>query len=100
MRACKHACMHPFVSYYVTMSHGISLVIVTLGLVPIIRCPRGNAADMVAEKLDKKLRENLRDARNSLFTGDSVQAGQVRSEKMVSTVGETLCWLSHLSANQ
>uniref|UniRef100_A0A8C7GDX2 Sec1 family domain containing 1 n=1 Tax=Oncorhynchus kisutch TaxID=8019 RepID=A0A8C7GDX2_ONCKI len=40
---------------------------VTLGTVPIIRCPRGNAAEMVAVKLDKKLRENLRDARNSLF---------------------------------
>jgi len=47
-------------------------------MVPIIRCPRGNAAEMVGEKLDKKLRENLRDARSSLFTGDSVSAGQVR----------------------
>ncbi|CAG5866936.1 sec1 family domain-containing protein 1 [Menidia menidia] len=49
---------------------------VTLGAVPIIRCPRGNAAEMVAVKLDKKLRENLRDARNSLFTGDGMAAGQ------------------------
>ena len=31
------------------------------------RCPKGNAAEAVAEKLDKKLRDNLRDARNSLF---------------------------------
>ncbi|CAB1331143.1 unnamed protein product, partial [Coregonus sp. 'balchen'] len=51
---------------------------VTLGAVPIIRCPRGNAAEMVAVKLDKKLRENLRDARNSLFTGDNMGAGQFR----------------------
>ncbi|XP_053553913.1 sec1 family domain-containing protein 1 [Bombina bombina] len=49
---------------------------VTLGAVPIIRCARGNAAEMVAVKLDKKLRENLRDARNSLFTGDNLGAGQ------------------------
>ncbi|XP_008312982.1 sec1 family domain-containing protein 1 [Cynoglossus semilaevis] len=49
---------------------------VTLGAVPIIRCPRGNAAEMVAGKLNKKLRENLRDARNSLFTGDNMTAGQ------------------------
>jgi len=48
------------------------------GMVPVIRCPRGNAAEMVSEKLDKKLRENLRDARSSLFTGDVVSAGQVR----------------------
>ena len=40
---------------------------VTLGTVPIIRCPGGNAAEAVATKLDKKLRDNLRDARNSLF---------------------------------
>lgn len=30
------------------------------------------------QKLDKKLRENLRDARNSLFTGDTLGAGQFR----------------------
>lgn len=46
-------------------------VFVTLGTVPIIRCPRGNAAEMVSEKLDKKLRENLRDARNSLFASEA-----------------------------
>ena len=46
-------------------------VFVTLGTVPIIRCPRGNAAEMVSEKLDKKLRENLRDARNSLFAAEA-----------------------------
>nr|KAG5689560.1 hypothetical protein BaRGS_022063 [Batillaria attramentaria] len=46
-------------------------VFVTLGTVPIIRCPRGNAAEMVSEKLDKKLRENLRDTRNSLFAAEA-----------------------------
>lgn len=49
---------------------------VTLGTIPVIRSPRGNAAEMVAEKLDKKLRENLRDARNSLFASDAIQTGQ------------------------
>uniref|UniRef100_A0A8C6XQV6 Sec1 family domain containing 1 n=2 Tax=Naja naja TaxID=35670 RepID=A0A8C6XQV6_NAJNA len=49
---------------------------VTLGAIPIIRCSRGTAAEMVAVKLDKKLRENLRDARNSLFTGDTLGTGQ------------------------
>uniref|UniRef100_A0A8D0SVV5 Sec1 family domain-containing protein 1 n=2 Tax=Sus scrofa TaxID=9823 RepID=A0A8D0SVV5_PIG len=32
--------------------------------------------EMETVKLDKKLRENLRDARNSLFTGDTLGAGQ------------------------
>ncbi|KAG8177103.1 hypothetical protein JTE90_015247 [Oedothorax gibbosus] len=45
---------------------------VTLGVVPIIRSPRGNAAEMVSEKLDKKIRENLRDTRNSLFAPDGI----------------------------
>ncbi|EDL36783.1 sec1 family domain containing 1, partial [Mus musculus] len=35
-----------------------------------------SAVTQVAKKLDKKLRENLRDARNSLFTGDPLGTGQ------------------------
>ena len=50
-------------------------VCVTLGTIPIIRCPKGNAAEAVATRLDKKLRENLRDARNSLFVSDGIQVG-------------------------
>lgn len=37
---------------------------------PFIQSPKGNAAEMVAEKLDKKLRESLRDTRSGLFTSD------------------------------
>ncbi|XP_063376762.1 protein sly1 homolog isoform X1 [Cydia fagiglandana] len=48
-------------------------VFVTLGNVPIIRSSKGNAAEMVATKLDKKLRENLWDARNNLFHGNTGQ---------------------------
>lgn len=46
-------------------------VFVTSGTVPIIRSPKGNAAEMVAQKLNKKLRENLFDARNNLFSIDT-----------------------------
>ncbi|EDV23629.1 uncharacterized protein TRIADDRAFT_57033 [Trichoplax adhaerens] len=53
----------------------------TLGTVPIIRCPRGNAAEMVAEALDKKLRENLRNSRTCLFSGDSVVGGQFNFQR-------------------
>lgn len=49
-------------------------VFVTLGVVPVIRAPKGNAAEMVAEKLDKKIRQNLRDSRNSFF-GDLQRHG-------------------------
>lgn len=48
-------------------------VFVTLGNVPIIRCPKNTAAEMVARKLEKKLRENLWDARNNLFHLDASQ---------------------------
>ncbi|TRY79462.1 hypothetical protein TCAL_06784, partial [Tigriopus californicus] len=59
-----------------SMVDGLFAVCVTLGTIPIIRCPKGNAAEAVATRLDKKLRENLRDARNSLFVSDGIQAGQ------------------------
>ncbi|KAJ8977265.1 hypothetical protein NQ317_003967 [Molorchus minor] len=55
-------------------------VFVTLGTVPIIRSPKGNAAEMVAKKLDKKLRENLFDSRNNLFNSDA-QAGNFNFQR-------------------
>ncbi|RZC33324.1 sly1 -like [Asbolus verrucosus] len=55
-------------------------VFVTLGNVPIIRSPKGNAAEMVAKKLDKKLRENLADARNNLLHSDA-QAGNFNFQR-------------------
>lgn len=45
-------------------------VFATMGTVPIIRCPKGNAAEMVAEKLNKKLRENVWDPKSTLFQGE------------------------------
>jgi hypothetical protein len=52
------------------MVHGLFSVLVTLGCVPIIRCPRGNAAEMVAQKLDSKLRDHLMNTRENLFQQD------------------------------
>lgn len=46
---------------------GLFSVCVTLGVVPIIRCPRGGAAEHVASLLDQKLRDALK-ARNNLFS--------------------------------
>ncbi|PFX16976.1 Sec1 family domain-containing protein 1 [Stylophora pistillata] len=54
---------------------------ISSGTVPIIRRTKGNAAEMVVEGLDEKLRENLRDSRNSLFTTD-IPSGQFRFVKM------------------
>ena len=62
---------HEMMNIIDSIVDGLYSVFVTLGVIPIIRCPCGNAAEMVAEKLDKKLRENLRDARNSFFSSMS-----------------------------
>lgn len=48
-------------------------VFVTLGVVPIIRAPKGNASEMIAKKLDKKIREKLRDSKNTFFNGSDLQ---------------------------
>lgn len=58
-------------------------VCVTLGNVPIIRCPKNSAAEMVARKLEKKLRENLYDARNNLFHMDATQAGNFSFQRPI-----------------
>ncbi|KAI9480294.1 MAG: Sec1-like protein [Benjaminiella poitrasii] len=34
-------------------------VIITMGVIPVIRCPRGNAAESIATKLDSKLRDHI-----------------------------------------
>lgn len=60
---------------------GLFSVFVTLGTVPIIRCPKGNAAEMVSQKLNKKLRENVWDSRNSLFDGEGIRANPFRYKK-------------------
>ena len=41
----------------------------------MIRCPKNGAAEYVSKKLDKKLRENLRDTRNSLFLNEGGMQG-------------------------
>ena len=45
--------------------------LVTLGMIPFIRSQRGGIAEFVADRLDKKIRDNLRDSRNSLFQQES-----------------------------
>ncbi|KAI8883816.1 Sec1-like protein [Backusella circina FSU 941] len=48
--------------------NGLFSVIVTMGVIPIIRCPRGNAAEMIANKLDSKLRDHVMNSRTNLFS--------------------------------
>lgn len=39
-----------------------------LGVIPIIRCPKGAAADMVAARLDRKLRDHILNSKDNLFS--------------------------------
>lgn len=48
---------------------GLFSVAVTMGTIPIIRCPKGNAAEIIAQKLDRKLRDHILNSRdNNLFS--------------------------------
>lgn len=58
-----------------TIVDSLFSLFVTIGNVPIIRALKGSAAEMVAIKLEQKIRENLWDARNNLFHMDATQAG-------------------------
>ncbi|KAL1210411.1 SEC1 family transport protein SLY1 [Cardamine amara subsp. amara] len=49
------------------VANGLFCVLATLGVVPVIRCPRGGPAEMVASLLDQKLRDHLL-SKNNLFT--------------------------------
>lgn len=48
---------------------GLFSVAVTMGSIPIIRCPKGGAAEMIAAKLDRKLRDHILNAKDNLFSG-------------------------------
>ncbi|TXT09076.1 hypothetical protein VHUM_02550 [Vanrija humicola] len=59
------------------IAKGLFSVIVTMGTIPIIRSPRGNAAEMVARKLDSKLRDHISSSSSqrggNSFGADSLQ---------------------------
>ncbi|KAL8803262.1 MAG: hypothetical protein Q9182_003293 [Xanthomendoza sp. 2 TL-2023] len=47
---------------------GLFSVVVTMGVIPIIRCPRGGAAEMISAKLDRKLRDHILNSKDNLFS--------------------------------
>ncbi|KAJ3557111.1 hypothetical protein NM688_g1643 [Phlebia brevispora] len=54
---------------------GLFSVVATMGHVPIIRCPRGNAAEMIARNLEQKIRDAIlsasRSHTQSIFSQDA-----------------------------
>lgn len=47
---------------------GLFSVSVTMGAVPIIRCPQSELAKMIATKLDRKLRDHVLNSKDNLFS--------------------------------
>jgi hypothetical protein len=62
---------------------GLFSVSVTMGTIPIIRCPKGGAAEMIAAKLDRKLRDHILNAKDNLFSGKSNAAGAAAASRPV-----------------
>ncbi|TVY91663.1 Protein sly1 [Lachnellula willkommii] len=50
---------------------GLFSVMVTMAVMPIIRCPKGAAAEMIAAKLDRKLRDHILNSKDNLFSAPS-----------------------------
>ncbi|KAJ2850185.1 Vesicle trafficking between the ER and Golgi [Coemansia brasiliensis] len=62
---------------------GLFSVLLTLKTIPTICAPRGNAAEMVATRLDAKLREHIMNARHNLFAETDNAAAQSRRPVLV-----------------
>lgn len=58
---------------------GLFSVMVTLGVIPIIRCPKGAAAEQVSIRLDRKLRDHILNAKDNLFASNSNKSNIVGS---------------------
>ncbi|KAI1002342.1 hypothetical protein K3495_g5860 [Podosphaera aphanis] len=50
---------------------GLFSVMVTMGVMPIIRCPKGAGAEQVSMRLDRKLRDHILNSKENLFSSTS-----------------------------
>ncbi|KDE05853.1 hypothetical protein MVLG_03796 [Microbotryum lychnidis-dioicae p1A1 Lamole] len=58
------------------IARGLFSVLATMGQLPIIRAPRGNAAEMIARKLDARLRDHVAGARGGNAFSGATGAGE------------------------
>ena len=49
----------------------IGLILTLVAVMPIIRCPKDAAAEMIAAKLDRKLRDHILNSKDNLFSASS-----------------------------
>ncbi|KAL4814698.1 Sec1-like protein [Aspergillus spinulosporus] len=62
---------------------GLFSVSVTMGAIPIIRCPKGGAAELIATKLDRKLRDHILNSKDNLFSANKKSTPGVPSSRPV-----------------
>ncbi|KAL4923378.1 syntaxin-binding protein [Aspergillus undulatus] len=62
---------------------GLFSVSVTMGAIPIIRCPKGGAAELIATKLDRKLRDHILNSKDNLFSTNRKSTPGVPSSRPV-----------------
>ncbi|KAJ5707511.1 Sec1-like protein [Penicillium malachiteum] len=62
---------------------GLFSVSVTMGSIPVIRCPKGGAAELIATKLDRKLRDHILNSKDNLFSGNQRALPGVPSSRPV-----------------
>ncbi|EME82653.1 uncharacterized protein MYCFIDRAFT_80285 [Pseudocercospora fijiensis CIRAD86] len=76
---------------------GLFSVAVTMGTIPIIRCPKGGAAEMIAAKLDRKLRDHILNAKDNLFSAKSAATGATSSRPVLIIVDRNVDLVPMLS---
>ena len=67
---------------------GLFSVVVTMGTIPIIRCPKGGAAEMISAKLDRKLRDHVLNSKTNLFSGGDQKSSAAVGSRPVLIIGQ------------
>lgn len=65
---------------------GLFDVSVTMGAIPIIRCPKGGAAELIATKLDRKLRDHILNSKDNLFSSNKKTGVAMPSSRPVMVI--------------
>ena len=70
---------------------GLFSVVVTMGVVPIIRCPTGGAAQDICAKLDRKLRDHILNSKTNLFSDNKSSTVSSRPVMVIGASNYSFC---------
>ncbi|KAI5359542.1 putative sec1-like protein [Septoria linicola] len=76
---------------------GLFSVVVTMGTIPVIRCPKAGAAEMIAAKLDRKLRDHILNSKDNLFSAKAAATGATSSRPILIIVDRNVDLVPMLS---